>query len=78
MINWNKIISMERKQNTDKYKKDQKYRLLPYYKSVEKKWIKKSYHQMVISLFCLPYGKADDTPSPLLSRARSKRLRLRP
>jgi hypothetical protein len=29
---------------------------------------------MVISYsssFCLPFGKADDTPSPLLSRARS-------
>jgi len=33
---------------------------------------------MFISSFCLPYGKADDTPSPLLSRARSRRLRLRP
>jgi len=28
--------------------------------------------------FCLPWGKADDPPSFSLSRARSKRLRLRP
>jgi len=32
----------------------------------------------ILSLFCLPFGKADDTPSPLLSRARSRRLRLHP
>jgi len=30
----NTIISIERKQNADKYKKNQNYRLLPYYKSV--------------------------------------------
>ena len=28
--------------------------------------------------FCLPFGKAEDTPSPALSKARSRRLRLRP
>ena len=33
---------------------------------------------MFISSFCLPSGKAEDTPSPLLSRARSRRLRLHP
>ena len=33
---------------------------------------------MFISSLCLPYGKADDTPSPLLSRARSRRRRFIP
>jgi hypothetical protein len=37
-----------------------------------------SYKNSFYSLFCLPSGKADDTPSPSLPRDRSKLLRLRP
>jgi hypothetical protein len=41
------------------------------------KWVQKHYEQMSISSFFLPYRKADDTPSPLLSTARSKLQQLR-
>jgi CspA family cold shock protein len=37
-----------------------------------------SYNKSFFSLFCLPSGKADDTPSPSLPRARSRLLRLHP
>ena len=70
--------SIDRKQNTDKYKKNKIYGLLPFYKSVSIKRAYKRHNQMFISSFCLPYRKADNTPSSLLSRARSSLLRLRP
>jgi len=37
-----------------------------------------SYKCSFFSPFCLPFGKAGDTPSPSLLRARSRLLRLRP
>ncbi len=37
-----------------------------------------SYKNSFFSPFCLPSGKADDTPSPSLPRARSRLLRLHP
>jgi hypothetical protein len=32
----------------------------------------------ILNRFCLPCGKADDTPSPLLPRVRGRRLQLHP
>jgi hypothetical protein len=39
---------------------------------------KRDMNSAILSRFCLPFGKADDTPSPALPRVRNSLLRLHP